>query len=80
MISDDERQAGKNETYGGHGVWVPHGLKASWIMEGAFALEKHHEIAPFISRAMVRDVLNAVLPLIASSDISGWSQANPQLG
>jgi hypothetical protein len=77
MIPHQPGQAGAVGEHKGRGVWVPDGLDASWIMEGAAVLESRHEIAPFISRSMMRDVLQAVLPLIASSDISGWSQASP---
>ena len=50
----------------GHGVWVPPGLGASWIIEGAAVLEREFEVGPFLSRHMVRAVLQAVLPLMAA--------------
>jgi hypothetical protein len=45
-------------------------------MEGAAVLETRHEVAPFISLAMVCDVLQAVLPLISVSDISELHHAD----
>lgn len=80
MIASCDGQAGAIEEYKGRGVWVPHGLKACWIMEGAAVLENHHEITPFISRAMVRDVLLAVLPLVSASDISELSHVELPAG
>jgi hypothetical protein len=57
---DSDRQAGTGEIYKGRGVWVPHGLKASWIMEGAWALESEFDVAPFVSRMMAEAVIRAV--------------------
>ena len=59
MCDKSDRQAGAIESYKGRGVWVPRGLTAAQIMEGAWALERQFEVAPFISRAMVVAVLEA---------------------
>lgn len=59
-MSTESRQAGTIEGYEGRGVWVPEGMDARDIMEGAKALEMAWDIAPFISRAMVCDVLTAI--------------------
>ncbi len=64
-------QAGAYKEYKGHGVCVPNGLCASWIMEGAWVLEREFEVAPFTSRHMVSAVLEAILPLI---HLGGTSQ------
>lgn len=53
-------QAGTIETYQGRGVWVPEGLTARDIMEGAKVLERDYDIAPFTSREMVCQVLFAL--------------------
>jgi hypothetical protein len=66
----EQGQAGAYEEYKGHGVCVPDGLQASWIMEGAWALEREFDVAPFTSRHMVSAVLQAILPLVGSNEIS----------
>ena len=60
MSYDSSRQAGKIENYEGRGVWVPDGLNASGIMEGAKALERQFGIAPYTARDMAIAVLLAV--------------------
>jgi hypothetical protein len=59
----DLRQAGDIESYEGRGVWVPHGLQASWIIAGAEVLQRDFEVAPYTARAMVRALLLALPPL-----------------
>ena len=61
---------GTGDVYKGRGVYVPHGQKASWIMEGAWALENQFDVAPYFSRMMVSAVLEAILPIIRQDDIS----------
>jgi hypothetical protein len=56
----EQRQAGTCEVYDGRGVWVPHGLSASDIMKGARVLEEQFDVAPYVSRAMVCAVLEAL--------------------
>lgn len=51
---------GSIEGYKGHGVFVPSGLSAAAIMEGAWALEQKFDVAPFVSRMMARAVLEAI--------------------
>jgi hypothetical protein len=68
--ADFEDDADTHEGYKGHGVYVPDGLHASWIMEGAWALEREFDVAPFISRQMVRSVLAAILPLLRQDGTS----------
>lgn len=57
MPSDSGRQAGTIESYEGRGVWVPEGLTARDIREGAKLLEKQFDVAPFVSDAMACAVL-----------------------
>jgi len=59
-MADNSRQAGAKDVYKGRGVWVPRGQKASWIMEGAAALERDFDVAPFVSRMMASTVIAAV--------------------
>ena len=54
------RQAGDKVSFQGRGVPVPKGVEAWQIMAGARALEKRHDVAPYISRMMVCDVLAAI--------------------
>ncbi len=63
-MTQDMGQAGAHGEYKGRGVFVPDGQKASWIMEGAWVLEREFDVAPYTSREMVRAVLEAVLPLL----------------
>ena len=65
---DDLRQAGAVQEYKGRGVWVPHGQRASWIMEGAAVLERNFDVPTYAARAMVRDLLEVILPLQKTSD------------
>ena len=66
----DLLEGGTKQGYKGRGVWVPSGQKASWIMEGAWALENQFDVAPYISRMMVSAVLEAILPLMHQAEIS----------
>lgn len=50
----------EGQIYDGHGVWVPPGMCAREIIEGAKVLERDFDVAPFISRAMVRAILTAI--------------------
>lgn len=59
-MSTESRQAGTIEAYDGRGVWVPEGLTARDIMEGAKVLERDFDVAPFTSREMVCRVLSAL--------------------
>lgn len=59
MHQAEPRQAGTIESYGERGVWVPEGMTARDIMEGARVLEREFEIAPYVSRAMAIAVLGA---------------------
>jgi hypothetical protein len=63
---NDLRQAGTIEGYEGRGVWVPDGLSARDIMEGAKVLERDFDVAPYTSRSMVRQVLLAMRSAIAA--------------
>lgn len=49
--------AGAVMTYKGRGVLVPEGMRADVILEAAWMLERCFDIAPFLSRQMVRAVL-----------------------
>ncbi len=62
-------QVGAIEGYKGRGVYVPHGLKASWIMEGAWLLEREFEVVPYTSREMVISLLEELLPLLQRDGI-----------
>lgn len=53
-------QAGEIQGFDGRGVFVPEGMEAWQIMAGARALERRHDVTPYISRCMVRDVLDAI--------------------
>ena len=53
------RQAGTGQIYEGRGVWVPPGMTAAQIMEGAWTLEREFDVAPYISRLMAGAVLRA---------------------
>lgn len=60
---DDSRQADVHQfhqAYGDRGVYVPDGMSALEIMEGAAALEREYEVAPYTARSMVRSVLRAI--------------------
>lgn len=61
-MSDSPRQAGTIEGYEGRGVWVPEGMNAHDIMEGAKALQSQFEVAPYTACEMARVVLLAVDP------------------
>jgi len=63
-----EHQPGTGQVYKGRGVWVPEGLTAAQIMEGAWALERQFDVAPFISRLMAAAVLEAAGLSSAPSD------------
>ncbi len=63
-MTQDMGQAGAHGEYKGRGVFVPDGQKASWIMEGAWVLEREFDVAPYTSREIVRAVLEAVITLI----------------
>jgi hypothetical protein len=54
-------EGGAVKPYKGHGVWVKDGYQASWIMEGAWALEREFDVPPFISRSMCQAVLDALV-------------------
>lgn len=43
-MRNDSRQASTVEGYEGRGVWVPEGLSARDIMEGAKALEREFDV------------------------------------
>lgn len=62
MPSDSGRQAGTIESYEGRGVWVPEGLTARDIREGAKLLESQFDVAPFVSDAMACAVLERARP------------------
>lgn len=47
-------------SFEGRGVYVPEGMSAAEIMIGAAALERKFDVAPYISREMVRAVLAAI--------------------
>jgi hypothetical protein len=49
--------------HGGRGVYVPEGMTAAQIMMCAELLERDFAVAPFISRQMVRAVLEMAMPL-----------------
>ncbi|MEW9838691.1 hypothetical protein, partial [Mesorhizobium marinum] len=55
-----DKKAGTIEGYEGRGVWVPEGLSARDIMEGAKVLERDYDVAPYTARDMVRTVLIAL--------------------
>lgn len=59
----DIAPSGSIQTYKGHGVWVPNGQSAAEVMEGAWALEREFDVAPFVSRIMASAVLSAVARL-----------------
>lgn len=48
------------QAFEGRGVFVPFGMSAEEIMLGAKALEDRFDVPPYLSRAMVREVLSAV--------------------
>lgn len=50
---------GTIESYRGRGVWVPAGLTAEQIVEGAMILESYWGIGRFTSELMAIDVLTA---------------------
>lgn len=59
MGTESPRQAGTIEGYKGRGVWVPEGLTAAEIMEGARALELTYDVPHYIASAMAISVLQA---------------------
>ncbi|CAH2409367.1 hypothetical protein [Mesorhizobium escarrei] len=61
MSYDSSRQAGKIEVYEKRGAWVPEGLTAREIIEGAKVLEQDFEVPPYVSRAMVSAVLQRLI-------------------
>jgi hypothetical protein len=63
-VSQDKKRPARACSYNGRGVFVPPGMEAAWVMEGASVLERNFGAAPFISRQMVRAVLEAVIPLM----------------
>ncbi len=77
-----ERLEGTIESYKGHGVWVPRGLDAPSIMEGALALEQQFDVAPFMSRLMAGAVLEAIRGVKESaqtcSGVEGDQPSYPQ--
>jgi hypothetical protein len=72
----EQGQAGAIEGYKGRGVFVPHGLKASWIMEGAWLLEREFDVVPYTSREMVISLLEELLPLLQKDGILGSTHLN----
>lgn len=54
---------GTVQIHGARGVFVPDGMTAPEILEGAKVLEVDHDIAPYISQIMVIDILRATRKL-----------------
>ena len=54
---------GTIEGYQDRGVFAPEGVNAAQIMEGAWALERQFDVAPYISRLMAIAVLKAIAQL-----------------
>lgn len=67
---------GTIESYKGHGVFVPRGLTAAAVMEGAWELERQFDVAPFISRMMATAVLEAVCGLEGRTHSPAAAQTN----
>lgn len=53
-------ESGTIQGFAGRGVFVPEGLTAEEIMAGAAVLERRFDIAPYISRVIVCDILLAI--------------------
>ena len=71
----EAQTASVGDVYKGRGVWVPHGQKASWIMEGAWALEREFDIAPYISRLMASAVIAAIMSVETVEDAADIREA-----
>jgi hypothetical protein len=57
---------GESDAYEGRGVWVPDGMTAAEIMEGARVLEDKFGVEHYTARSMVRNVLEAIRAEIKS--------------
>lgn len=55
-----QADAAETQVYEGRGVYVPDGMTAREIVEGARVLERSFGVPPYISRMMVREVLVAM--------------------
>ena len=64
-------QAGTIEGYGKRGVWVPDGMSARDIMEGAHVLEDMFDVPPYESREMMRAILAVISPSASCSAKGG---------
>ena len=70
QATETDEAEGTIESYRDHGVFVPSGLTAAAIMEGAWALERLFDVAPFVSRMMARAVLHAAITTRVRNPVS----------